>query len=85
MTSGNDLQKQKQFAKLDAKKNDRVVKVVRGGEQTQIPIFDIAAGDIVLLETGDIVCADGIFIEGHGMYYVAAMCDCVVFTNYHFM
>lgn len=67
MTSTNDFQKQKQFAKLDAKKNDRVAKVLRGGEQMQIPIFDVAAGDIVLLDTGDIVCADGIFIDGFGM------------------
>jgi len=67
VTSTNDFQKQRQFAKLDAKKNDRVTKVVRGGEQTQIPIFDVAVGDIVLLDTGDIVCADGIFIEGYGL------------------
>lgn len=67
VTSGNDFQKQRQFAKLDAKKNDRVVKVVRGGEQAQIPILDVLAGDIIMLDTGDIVCADGIFIEGHGL------------------
>ena len=66
VTSTNDFQKQKQFAKLDAKKNDRVTKVLRGGEQTQIPIFDIAVGDIVLLDTGDVVCADGLFLEGFG-------------------
>jgi len=67
VTSGNDFQKQKQFAKLDAKKNDRVAKVLRGGEQLQIPIFDVAAGDILLLDTGDIVCADGVFIDGFGL------------------
>lgn len=67
VTSTNDFQKQKQFAKLDAKKNDRVAKVLRGGEQLQIPIFDVAVGDIVLLDTGDIVCADGLYIDGFGL------------------
>eukprot|EP00026_Physarum_polycephalum_P001291 Phypoly_transcript_01292.p1 GENE.Phypoly_transcript_01292~~Phypoly_transcript_01292.p1 ORF type:complete len:1073 (+),score=214.03 Phypoly_transcript_01292:60-3221(+) len=67
VTSANDFQKQRQFAKLDAKKNDRVTKVLRGGEQTQINILEIAVGDIVLLDTGDVVCADGLFMDGYGL------------------
>lgn len=66
VTSGNDYQKQKQFQKLDAKKNDRVVKCVRNGEQMQASIFDVRVGDVLLLETGDIVSADALYVGGHG-------------------
>lgn len=40
--------------------------VIRGGEQIQVPIQEVYAGDVVALETGDIVCSDGIFIDGFG-------------------
>eukprot|EP01111_Echinosteliopsis_oligospora_P001389 TRINITY_DN1211_c0_g1_i1.p1 TRINITY_DN1211_c0_g1~~TRINITY_DN1211_c0_g1_i1.p1 ORF type:complete len:1070 (+),score=352.31 TRINITY_DN1211_c0_g1_i1:121-3330(+) len=63
----NDLKKQAQFAKLDAKKNDRVVKALRNGEQTQISIFDVKVGDVLLFETGDIVCADCVVIDCHAI------------------
>jgi len=67
VTSGNDYQKQKQFAKLDAKKSDRVVKCIRNGDQQQCSIFDVRVGDVLMLETGDILSGDGIFIQGHGL------------------
>lgn len=67
VTSGNDFQKQRQFQKLNAKKNDRVVKCIRGGEQMQISVFDVRVGDILMVETGDIVCADGVFVSGHAL------------------
>jgi Ca2+-transporting ATPase len=67
VTSGNDYQKQKQFQKLDAKKNDRVVKCIRNGDQMQVSIFDVRVGDVLMLETGDIVSADAIFISGHAL------------------
>jgi len=40
---------------------------VRAGEQCQVSVFDINVGDIVVLETGDILCADGLFVDGHNM------------------
>ena len=55
VSSVNDLQKQKQFAKLNEKKNDRLMKVLRDGQQHQISVFDVRVGDIVLIDTGDIV------------------------------
>jgi Ca2+-transporting ATPase len=36
---------------------------MRGGIQCQVPVHDIVVGDIVLLETGDKICADGIIVE----------------------
>ena len=63
----NDWQKERQFAKLNAKKESRDVKVVRSGKTQEINIHDILAGDVLLVEPGDILPVDGIFITGHGV------------------
>jgi Ca2+-transporting ATPase len=60
----NDYQKERQFAKLNKKKQDRLVKAVRSGKTVEISVFDILAGDVLLLEPGDMVPVDGILIEG---------------------
>ena len=41
------------------------VNVVRDGKPQQIPIFEIVAGDVVFLNTGDQVPADGLLLDGH--------------------
>ncbi|KAJ4286014.1 plasma membrane calcium [Collariella sp. IMI 366227] len=51
-------------AKVD---NDRTVKVVRAGKSAEISVFDIMVGDVLHLNTGDLVPVDGIFITGHGV------------------
>lgn len=61
----NDFERQRQFAKLDKKSQDREVKVIRSGKSQIIPIFDVLVGDIVHLELGDVIPADGIFIDGY--------------------
>jgi len=63
----NDWQKERQFAKLNRKKEDRLVKVVRSGKPAEISIHDVLAGDVLLLEQGEIIPVDGIFIEGHNL------------------
>ncbi|OBT79226.1 hypothetical protein VF21_01719 [Pseudogymnoascus sp. 05NY08] len=65
--SVNDYQKERQFVKLNKKKQDRDVKVIRSGKSREISVFDILVGDVVLLEPGDMVPVDGIFIEGHNV------------------
>lgn len=55
VNASNDYQKEKQFRKLNAKKEDRVIKVIRNSVSVQISIFDILVGDIVLLEPGDVI------------------------------
>ena len=67
VSSVNDYQKDKQFRKLNAKKEDRMVKVMRNGSSLQISIFDILVGDVVLMEPGDVVPVDGIVIESHNL------------------
>jgi Ca2+-transporting ATPase len=63
----NDYQKERQFVKLNKKKQDRKVNVIRSGKSQEISVFDILVGDVVLLEPGDMVPVDGIFIEGHNL------------------
>lgn len=63
----NDWQKERQFVKLNKKKDNRVVKVIRSGKTLEISVHDIFAGDVLLLEPGDMVPVDGILIEGHGV------------------
>ncbi|KAF1985007.1 plasma membrane calcium-transporting ATPase 3 [Aulographum hederae CBS 113979] len=63
----NDWQKERQFVKLNKKKDDRVIKVVRSGQIMEVSVHDIFTGDVVKLEPGDMVPVDGIFIEGHNV------------------
>jgi len=63
----NDWQKERAFVKLNAKKDDREVKVVRSGKSFMINVHDILVGDILHLEPGDMIPVDGIFISGHNL------------------
>ncbi|KAG0026941.1 hypothetical protein BGZ81_005997 [Podila clonocystis] len=63
----NDFQKEKQFRKLNAKKEDREVKVLRNGETVLLSVYDIVVGDILHLEPGDVISADGVFLGGHNL------------------
>jgi Ca2+-transporting ATPase len=65
--AANDWQKERQFAKLNKKKEDRYVKVIRSGQISEVSTYDIIAGDVMYLEPGDMIPADGILIEGHGV------------------
>ncbi|KAF3388158.1 Calcium-transporting ATPase 2 [Talaromyces pinophilus] len=67
VTAANDWQKERQFAKLNRRKDDRQVTVIRSGREHQIHITDVLVGDILHLEPGDSPAADGILISGHGI------------------
>ncbi|KAI0836337.1 calcium-translocating P-type ATPase [Hypoxylon sp. FL0890] len=60
----NDWQKERQFARLNKKKEDRLVKVIRSGKTVEVSVFDLMAGDVVHLEPGDLIPVDGILIQG---------------------
>lgn len=53
----------KKFEILNAVNDDVLVKVMRDGKVTQVPRKDIVVGDLVILETGDEVPADGELID----------------------
>ncbi|KAF9524821.1 Ca-transporting ATPase [Crepidotus variabilis] len=60
--SMNDWQKERQFKALNEKKEERGVKVIRDGIEKQVVV-----GDIALIEPGEIIPCDGIFISGHNV------------------
>jgi len=65
--AANDWQKERQFAKLNKKKENRLVNVIRSGKTMEISIHDLVVGDVMLLEPGDMVPVDGILIDGHNV------------------
>lgn len=67
VTAANDWQKERQFVKLNKRKEDREVKAIRSGKSVMISVYDVMVGDVLYLEPGDAIPADGIFISGHGV------------------
>lgn len=65
--AGNDYQKDLQFRKLNEKKDQLEVKMMRGGAQILVPNTQIVVGDVIILQTGDKITADGVVIESHNM------------------
>lgn len=63
----NDWQKEKQFKVLNDKKEDRTVKVIRDGNEKVINVKELVVGDVALLEPGEIVPCDGVFLSGHNV------------------
>ncbi|CAL5395398.1 unnamed protein product [Camellia sinensis] len=56
------------FVKLSKTSNTNIpVHVVRNGRRQQVRIFEIVVGDVVFLQIGDQVPADGLFINGHSL------------------
>jgi len=60
----NDWNKEKAFAKLNKKRENRNMAVLRGGQEDQISIYDVMVGDVVRFNTGDILPVDGLLLEG---------------------
>ena len=67
VTGLNDYRREKQFVALNEKKEDRQVKAIRSGKSVLLSVFDVMVGDVLHLESGDSIPADGILISGHGI------------------
>lgn len=65
--SVNDYQKERQFRSLNAKKEERDVKVIRQGKPSLVSVHDILVGDLLQLEPGEILPCDGVFLRGHNV------------------
>lgn len=65
--AGQNYSKELKFRKLNKVKNDREVKVWRNGALEVVSIHTVVVGDVVELQTGDYVPADGVFISGDNL------------------
>ncbi|KAM0028395.1 putative P-type Ca(2+) transporter [Helianthus debilis subsp. tardiflorus] len=63
----SNFRQEKQFDSLSKISNNIKTNVVRQGRRQKISIFDIVVGDIVVLNVGDQIPADGLFIDGHSL------------------
>eukprot|EP00752_Nemacystus_decipiens_P016220 g14503.t1 len=64
VTATNDYSKDEQFRALNAVKDDVNVQVVRAGEIREMSTRQLLVGDVVLLEAGDKIPADGVLTQG---------------------
>jgi Ca2+-transporting ATPase len=55
----NEYRSSREFDVLNAQRDDMTVKLIRNGYPTSVPSRDIVVGDLILLEAGDSVPADG--------------------------
>jgi len=64
ISARTEMASDKEYKKLQDKTEKDTCKVYRNGVVSVIPIDDVVVGDIVLLQSGDKIPADGILIEG---------------------
>jgi Ca2+-transporting ATPase len=64
VTATNNYNKELQFRKLNAVKDDVSVQVVRDGNAMNINVKELVVGDVVLLNAGDRIPADGLLLDG---------------------
>ncbi|XP_059646266.1 putative calcium-transporting ATPase 11, plasma membrane-type [Cornus florida] len=67
VTAGSDYKQSLQFKDLDKEKKKIFVQVTRDGYRQKISIYDLVVGDVVHLNIGDQVPADGIYISGYSL------------------
>jgi Ca2+ transporting ATPase len=65
VTSINNYLKEQQFNKLNEIATRKDVNVLRDSLIQNINVFDLLVGDIVMVETGEILSVDGILIDCH--------------------
>ncbi len=66
VTAINDYQKERQFQGLQAKQDAmKHAQVYRNGTKVDISVYDIVVGDILEVEDGMILPADGVLFEGY--------------------
>ncbi|KAL4947191.1 E1-E2 ATPase-domain-containing protein [Aspergillus filifer] len=67
VASHNGWQKGKAFVKLNTRKENREVKVLRSGRSMLVNVHEVVFEDVLYLEPGDMVPVGGISISGHNV------------------
>ena len=64
----NEYRSSREFDVLNAHRDDVAIKVIRDGHPTSVPSREIVVGDLILLEAGDAVPADGWMITAYDFF-----------------
>ncbi|KAM7471943.1 hypothetical protein LguiA_010126 [Lonicera macranthoides] len=67
VTATSDYRQSLQFQNLNEEKRNIKLEVIRGGRREKVSIYDIVVGDVVPLNIGDQVPADGVLITAHSL------------------
>ncbi|XP_039009543.1 calcium-transporting ATPase 9, plasma membrane-type-like [Hibiscus syriacus] len=67
VTATSDYRQSLQFQNLNEEKRNIQLEVIRGGRTVRVSIYDLVVGDVVPLNIGDQVPADGVLITGHSL------------------
>ncbi|RIA04867.1 hypothetical protein BRARA_K00865 [Brassica rapa] len=67
VTATSDYRQSLQFQNLNEEKRNIRLEVTRDGRRVEISIYDIVVGDIIPLNIGDQVPADGVLVAGHSL------------------
>ncbi|KAH6958005.1 hypothetical protein BKA56DRAFT_501909 [Ilyonectria sp. MPI-CAGE-AT-0026] len=66
-SAATDWQKNQKFKKLNERKDQRNVTVIRSGRYQTISVYDVLVGDILCVEAGDVVAVDGILVQSSSL------------------
>ncbi|KAJ0246080.1 Calcium-transporting ATPase 8 [Hirschfeldia incana] len=67
VTAVSDFKQSLQFQNLNDEKRNIHLEVVRGGRRVEVSIYDLVVGDVIPLNIGNQVPADGVLIAGHSL------------------
>jgi magnesium-transporting ATPase (P-type) len=67
VTAGNNYLRDQQFRKLNNKREQRDVNVLRNGEVIQLNVFNLLVGDIMMLSIGENIPVDGICLKSNSI------------------
>ncbi|XP_056381261.1 plasma membrane calcium-transporting ATPase 2 isoform X9 [Hyla sarda] len=68
VTAFNDWSKEKQFRGLQSRiEQEQKFTVIRASQVIQIPVAELVVGDIAQVKYGDLLPADGLFIQGNDL------------------
>ncbi|KAM0344104.1 hypothetical protein ACHAPU_007825 [Fusarium lateritium] len=66
-SAATDWQKNYKFKKVNERKQQRDLTVVRSGKLQRISVYDVVVGDILHLEAGDVVAVDGVLVQASSL------------------
>ncbi|KAK2948872.1 ion-transporting P-type ATPase [Blattamonas nauphoetae] len=67
VSSVNTFSQERQFQKLNNQQKDRTILIMRDNKPTQTSIYQLVVGDIFMIQTGDVLPADGLCIEASNL------------------